>query len=105
MPITTESTTVEVTVSRTNSAQPIITVMIATIFLLGKRIAKTMDIAGIFPLIIVMTIVSHAVIEAVTTCVIITRTMAIEAERNSTVKINATEKITSRVLIFTKLAA
>ena len=68
------------------------------------HIARTMDVAGIIPLIIVKTIVRHAAINTVTTGVIIARTTVVEPGRNSTAKINATVESTSRVLMSTKIA-
>ena len=104
MPVIMECTTVEVTVSSTNVAQPIVTIRIATIIPLRKRIAKTMDVAGIIPPIVVKTIVSHAAIKSVTTGVIIAQMTAVKVGRNSTAKINATAKFISRVLMYTKIA-
>ena len=105
MRVTMESTTVEVTVSRTNSAQPIVAMPIATIVPLRKHIARTMDVAGIIPLIVAKMTVSHASIKAVTTGVIITSITVVESGRNFTAKVNATAIFTNHVLIRTKIAA
>ena len=104
MSVTTEYSTVEVTVSRINTAQPIVAMTIATIIPLRKRIARTMDVAGIISLIVAKTIVNHAAIKAVTAGVIIASMTVVEAGRSSTAKINATAIFTNRVLITTKIA-
>ena len=59
----------------------------------------------IVPLLVAKMTISHAAMTAMTTVVIINRTTAVEPGRNSTMKINATGKSTSRVLTYTKIAA
>ena len=104
MPVTTEYSTVEVTISRIDAAQPIAVMTIATIVPLRKRIARTMDFAWIIPLIVAKTIVSHIAIKAVTTGVVIASMTAMEAGRNSIAKINAIVAFTNRVLMCTRIA-
>ena len=96
---------IRVTVSRTEAAQPIVAMIIATIVPLRQRIATTMDVVGIISLIVARTIVNHAAIKAVTTGVIIVSMIFVETGRNSTTKIKVTAIFTNRVIIRTRVAA
>ena len=105
VPITTEFITVEVTVSHTDAAQPIVTTTIATIVPPRKRTASTIDVAGIIPLLVVKTTIDHAATIAMMTGAIITGTTVVDPKRISITKINVTAKSTDHVLTHTKIAA
>ena len=86
-------TTVEVSMSHTNEAQPIVAQTIVTIVLPGNCTARTMDAAGMpIPPLVAKTTVSHVTAIAVMASIIIVIATAVDPRRSPTMMISATER-------------